>query len=180
MAKVVYLQVRGTFFRLKWQRKSQLSQVYRAVSFCLYLCAVHSLSGRKIKFNAEVLNETDANGDFISMGCRPGPKEDEAMCIFCSKVIHCSYHGVNAVKRHATNKQHVEARKQHRVDLGALEKPATTQSLLESCRATRLDISVTDRVTLAETFCSWSSHCRNTVFMGRHSDINFSTNVSRL
>ncbi|KAH9380856.1 hypothetical protein HPB48_017756 [Haemaphysalis longicornis] len=38
--------------------------------------------GRKSKFNTEVLNETDANGDLISVWCRPGPKEDEATCIF--------------------------------------------------------------------------------------------------
>ncbi|KAH9372300.1 hypothetical protein HPB48_011099 [Haemaphysalis longicornis] len=83
---------------------------------------------------------------------RPGPKEDEATCIFCSKVIHCSHHGVSAVKRHANNKQHVEACKQHRDELGALKKPATTQSLLESCLPAGLGISEADRATLAETY----------------------------
>lgn len=99
-----------------------------------------------------MLNETDANGDLISVWCRPGPKEDEATCIFCSKVIHCSHHGVSAVKRHANNKQHVEACKQHRDELEALKKPATTQSLLESCLPAGLGISEADRATLAETY----------------------------
>lgn len=99
-----------------------------------------------------MLNETDANGDLISVWCRPGPKEDEATCIFCSKVIHCSHHGVSAVKRHANNKQHVEACKQHRDELEALKKPATTQSLLEYCLPAGLGISEADRATLAETY----------------------------
>ncbi|KAL1438379.1 hypothetical protein MTO96_047997 [Rhipicephalus appendiculatus] len=114
--------------------------------------ALSKMAGRKSKLNTEVLNETDANGDFIFMLCKPGPKENEATCIFCSKVIHCSHHGVSAVKRHATNKQHIEACKQHRDELGALKKPATTQSLLEFCLPAKSGIPEADRVTLAETY----------------------------
>ncbi|XP_037523348.1 uncharacterized protein LOC119400398 [Rhipicephalus sanguineus] len=108
--------------------------------------------GRQSKFNVQVLNEIDSNGDVISVWCRQGIKQEEAFCTICNTVINCAQHGVAAVKRHAANKSHVELCTQHRDASGVLKKPATKQVQLESCFSTGPGLSEADRAARADTY----------------------------
>ncbi|XP_075736893.1 uncharacterized protein LOC142776682 isoform X2 [Rhipicephalus microplus] len=64
--------------------------------------------GRSTKFSASVVNEVDYNDDAISKWCKPGVKDTEAFFILCSVTISCAQHGTAAVKRHASQKKHLE------------------------------------------------------------------------
>ncbi|KAG0415909.1 hypothetical protein HPB47_006937 [Ixodes persulcatus] len=60
-------------------------------------------SGRHSKFNVDILQQTDDNGDSIVLWCRPGEREEDGYCIVYDLKINCSQHGVTAVKRHSQN-----------------------------------------------------------------------------
>lgn len=137
--------------------------------------------GRQSKFNMQILNEVDANGDCISSWCRQGPKQEQAFCIFCSAAINCTHHGVTAVKRHATNKRHVEICNQHRSERGILRKPATAQALLETCFLAKSAISERDRAVLAETYFVLGLALAGMPYSrGGHSNSNFPADVPGL
>nr|XP_037268146.1 uncharacterized protein LOC119159479 [Rhipicephalus microplus] len=111
-------------------------------------CRSKASKGRNTKFNKDILEATDPNGDVISVWCRQ-MSEDSGFCTMCNQTISCKQHGVSAIMRHATNKRHIEATRQHRDASGLLKRQSTIQSCLDF--TPKMVISPSDLVTQAET-----------------------------
>lgn len=47
-------------------------------------------AGCHSKFNVDILQQTDDNGDRIVLWCRPGEREEDGYCIVCDQTINCS------------------------------------------------------------------------------------------
>lgn len=131
--------------------------LHRCISYCTFCVRALSvldglfmiilfLTGRSTKFSASVVNEVDCNGDAISKWCKPGVKDTEAFCILCSVTISCAQHGTAAVKRHASQKKHLEAAAKRRDSSGVLLAPKTVQATIDFSQGT-------PRATLQDQVC---------------------------
>ncbi|XP_077542137.1 uncharacterized protein LOC144154903 [Haemaphysalis longicornis] len=112
--------------------------------------SLSKLKGRHSTFNPDWLNETDGNGDNISVWCRKGGSEEQGFCVFCNSTINCSNHGISALKRHAAAKRHTDICAKHRND-GTLKRPSTSQTLLEAF-SQRTGVTEMDRAAAADTY----------------------------
>ncbi|KAL3223613.1 hypothetical protein MRX96_027288 [Rhipicephalus microplus] len=129
-------------------------------------CRSKASKGRNTKFNKDILEATDPNGDVISVWCRQ-MSADSGFCTMCNQTIACKQHGVSAIMRHATNKRHIEATRQHRDASGLLKRQSTIQSCLDFTPKMVISPSGPSN-TSRDHFCCRNDTQRGAILMGGH------------